>query len=331
MLRSHSPPFLLAAAFAVASTGAAAITLASSDGNLITTEGDLATALQKLTEDEMKTYLSSAQRIANLAERITLARATKSRANQLTSSEQIALELERDLAGYGFMKRVWVDNETKRTVSAETVRKRASELYSHGHESCQAPEKFNASHILVRMDNKLFGEATALAEKAGARLKAGESFEAVAKSVSEDDSSAKDGGKLPSFTRQEVDTLFARNVIGKREIGKVSGPFLTPFGIHFGRLNAVLPPARMSADECMPALLRIAELELRQNVVIDVEKALYESTKLDVKVDAIADLAKKNTPEKLSLTPELIRRIEAMAAEQRNADLKPAQPAEPKK
>lgn len=315
----------------VGSNASLAAPLATAGGRSIVSERDLETMLSKLSEDERTGFLSSPQRVLNMTERLALARATKTRADQLSSAERSALELERDLAGYGFMKRVWVDAEFKRTVTESAVRQRADELYKLGHASCQASEKFDVSHILIRMDNKSFTEATASVQKTIDRLKQGEAFEKVAQSVSEDDSSAAAGGKLPTFTRQEVNPLFARNAIGKRELGIVNGPFLTPFGIHVARLDRVNAPTQNSAADCMPSLTRIAELELRQNAVIEVEKELYAKAKLELNQEAIAALAKKNTPERVKLTPELIQRIEAMAAEQRNADLKASPELETKK
>lgn len=83
--------------------------------------------------------------------------------------------------------------------------------------------KIRASHILLKTEPE--------AQKALARLKKGEKFEAVAKDMSIDKRSAENGGDVGYFSRGEIVPEFERAAAGLK-IGEVSEPVKTQFGYH---------------------------------------------------------------------------------------------------
>jgi len=85
------------------------------------------------------------------------------------------------------------------------------------------PVEIQASHILVRTPEE--------AKMVLARLKNGESFEALARAVSMDPSTAAQGGKLAPFTRGNLMPEF-ENAVFPLKNGQVSGVVKTPFGYH---------------------------------------------------------------------------------------------------
>jgi peptidyl-prolyl cis-trans isomerase C len=85
------------------------------------------------------------------------------------------------------------------------------------------PVEVDASHILVNSSED--------AEKVIARLKNGESFEALARSISLDPPTAARGGKLGPFTKGSLMPEFEQAVFALKD-GQVSAPVKTSFGYH---------------------------------------------------------------------------------------------------
>jgi len=103
-----------------------------------------------------------------------------------------------------------------------------------------APEQRRASHILFPLDKDASPEdeakTKAAAEKALARLKASESFEALAKELSADAGSAPEGGDLGWFERKIMDPAFEKAAFSMK-VGEVRGPVRTAFGLHIIKLT----------------------------------------------------------------------------------------------
>ncbi|MBF0627823.1 MAG: SurA N-terminal domain-containing protein [Magnetococcales bacterium] len=121
-------------------------------------------------------------------------------------------------------------------VSDEELR----EFYTEHAKEYRKEENRQVRHILARIDDKT--DAAAANEKirkAEERLKAGESFEAVAKALS-DDPSAAQGGDLGVFGLGVMVPEFEK-VAFALETGKVSEPVTTDFGVHLIRVDRIIP------------------------------------------------------------------------------------------
>jgi peptidyl-prolyl cis-trans isomerase D len=119
------------------------------------------------------------------------------------------------------------------------------------------PEKRRASHILVKLpadaDPAAARAAEGKARSALERLRKGGDFEAVAREVSED-SSAPQGGDLGYFTRDQMVPEFS-TAVWSMNVGDVSEPVRSSFGIHVIRLTDIQPGREMSLDEARPQIL----------------------------------------------------------------------------
>jgi len=124
-----------------------------------------------------------------------------------------------------------------------------------------AREERRASHILIEDG----ADATQTMASIKERLDAGESFEDLAKEVSVDTVSAKEGGDLGYAGRGVYDEAFEEALFALEE-GKVSDPVKTSFGVHLIRLDDV----RRSE---VPAL---AELEQKLRTELARERAQEE-------------------------------------------------------
>ncbi len=109
------------------------------------------------------------------------------------------------------------------------------EYWREHQDEFKAPEERKMRHILVALpesaDEEQVAAARARAEKIRQRLQAGESFEQVAKEVSEDPGSREQGGDLGWVSPGLMPESFEK-VAFSLEKGAVSEPVRTPFGFH---------------------------------------------------------------------------------------------------
>lgn len=136
----------------------------------------------------------------------------------------------------------------------------------------QSPEQRRASHILITVDQGAdemqVQAARAQAMVALQRVRAGEDFAAVAKSLSQDPGSADLGGDLGYFETGVMDPAFDAAVAGLLQ-DEVSEPVRSAFGFHIIKLTAVRPAAGKSFDEVRD---RVREVYLRS----EAERLFYE-------------------------------------------------------
>ncbi|MBF0613615.1 MAG: hypothetical protein G8237_00690 [Magnetococcales bacterium] len=132
------------------------------------------------------------------------------------------------------------------------------EFYQDHIREYRKEENRQVRHILARIDDKNSAEvAQEKIAKATAKLKAGETFENVAKELS-DDVSAAQGGDLGLFGPGVMVPEFDQ-VAFSLEKGKVSDPVTTPFGIHLIRVDQI------QAGEVKP--LENVSAEIRGRIV----------------------------------------------------------------
>jgi len=114
------------------------------------------------------------------------------------------------------------------------------------------PVSYTVRHILV--------PTQAQAEAALARIKGGESFEKVAKEVSQDSASAAKGGLIGPFQRGDLVKEF-ENVALSLKTGEMSGVVETPYGYHIiYKVSEKTLPA-ISFDKAKPMIKRMIEKE----------------------------------------------------------------------
>ncbi|MDH3374129.1 MAG: SurA N-terminal domain-containing protein [Gammaproteobacteria bacterium] len=148
-------------------------------------------------------------------------------------------------------------------ISEEALR----QYYEDNQDRYLQDEQRQARHILI-----LFGddEDSARAEAADllARVRAGESFEALAEEFSDDEGTATRGGDLGVLTRSQLPDELG-GAIFAMTAGDVDGPIKTDFGFHIVRLDNVLEQGPLPLDQVRGELLT----ELRER---DAEAALRE-------------------------------------------------------
>jgi Parvulin-like peptidyl-prolyl isomerase len=147
-----------------------------------------------------------------------------------------------------------------------------------------ADEKRSVSHILFVVDDNSDADSVTRAEekalKVKKRLLEGEEFAELAKSLSDDSSTAQKGGKLGFIERGIMDKAFETAAYGLSE-GAVSEPVRSQYGFHLIRLDAVegeqVKPFETVKGELLESLKRQAAEELLYKKMEQMAEAAFEA------------------------------------------------------
>lgn len=174
--------------------------------------------------------------------------------------------------------------EAKASVTMQDVQN----YYNNNKDEFSEIKQIRMSQILVRSDDD--------ALKVLERLKKGESFANVAKAVSTDTNSAKNGGDLGYMSMQQIAPEI-RNSAMRLKVGEVSNPIRTPSGIHI----------IMITDK---KLGKLAEFEKVKNIIFQRLTAqkqketfdnyienLKKSYKVEINKDALSKLSSSEPKE----------------------------------
>lgn len=115
-----------------------------------------------------------------------------------------------------------------------------------------------ARHILVQPDSAVSRDsAFALVASLRQRVEAGEDFAALAREYSADPGSAARGGSLGRFGRGQMVAPFEEAAFNLQNVGDLSEPVESQFGVHLIQLTAV--PERPTLEEAYESLKRQAQ------------------------------------------------------------------------
>ena len=151
------------------------------------------------------------------------------------------------------------------------------DLYEEQSAKYVTPEERQARHILVALlpDADETAKAAALEKSRSiiARLDAGESFEELAKELSDDPGSAASGGDLGFFGRGVMDPEFESAVFGLQQ-GERSQPVRSAFGYHVIELVDIKPEVAIPLDDVRDELADQLLAEERSNLFYEQSETL---------------------------------------------------------
>ena len=185
---------------------------------------------EPVSEDEMMTYYE-----ANRA--------------QFKSPEQVKLDY------------IKLDSQNIGAQLEEPTEEELAAYYENQKAGKSKAERRRVSHILIAVeDMDKDDEALAKINEIQAKIKAGESFEELAKTESQDPGSAVEGGDLGYFEKGIMDPAFERAAFALESDGEVSQPIRSDFGYHLIKLTGIegvtLKPLEEVRDEMMQELRR---------------------------------------------------------------------------
>ena len=135
------------------------------------------------------------------------------------------------------------------------------------------PERIRARHILVSGDEEL--------AKVQDELKAGKSFDVVAKEFSRDPGSAANGGDLGEFPRGMMVPEFEKAAFDLKNPGDVSAPVKTQFGWHIIKLEERIPESPIPFEQVKAKLVQELKDQKTQKLLQDKAKVLEEKYKVE--------------------------------------------------
>ena len=142
----------------------------------------------------------------------------------------------------------------------------AQKFYAENQNMFMQQERVHARHILVSGDETL--------AKVQEALKAGKSFDAVAREYSMDPGSAQNGGDLGEFPRGVMVPEFEKAAFDLKNPGEVSEPVKTQFGWHIIKLEERIPEKPSPFEEVKPRILQELREQKTQQILQDRAKEL---------------------------------------------------------
>jgi|Deesub1362B_J571_1020462.scaffolds.fasta_scaffold07600_3 peptidyl-prolyl cis-trans isomerase C len=159
------------------------------------------------------------------------------------------------------------------------------EFYEANPQYFQVPEEVRVRHIIVRFPSNATDqqkkEALKVIQEAAKRIRNGESFEEVAKEISQDGSAPR-GGDLGYFPRGKMVPEFEK-VAFSLEKGKVSEPIETRFGYHLVKVVDKRPAHLVPFEEAKSKI----ESYLKRKKGQDAVRAYVEDLKSKAKIETV--------------------------------------------
>lgn len=149
----------------------------------------------------------------------------------------------------------------------------AKKFYDDNAKMFTQPERVHARHILVSDDVTL--------KKVQEELKAGKSFDAVAKQYSIDPGSAANGGDLGEFPRGVMVPEFEKAAFELKNPGDMSEPVKSQFGWHIIKLEEHIPESPMPFEQVKARIIQELKEQKTQDVLQDKAKELETKYKVE--------------------------------------------------
>lgn len=191
------------------------------------------------------------------------------------TDEQVAQHYESQKALYVEPEQVTIDYvELSQAEIAKTIPvtdEVIANYYKDNQSAFTQPEKRQAKHILISVEAKTpeaDAQALVTIAEVQAKLKAGESFEELAKTYSKDPGSASLGGDLGFFEQGMMVPEFDEAVFAM-QADQVSEPVQTEFGYHLIKVVAIEPAKAQPLDEIKAEVTAQYQMQMAEKQYFD--------------------------------------------------------------
>jgi peptidyl-prolyl cis-trans isomerase C len=175
---------------------------------------------------------------------------------------------------------------------SQVTDKEIRDYYDQHKNEFTTTSQIRASHILVKTE--------AEAEKVLERLKKGENFEEIARKVSIDKASAKNGGDIGYFSRGQIVPEFEK-AAASLKIGEISGPVKTQFGYHIIKVTDKKTGPVAEFDRVKEIIAQKLTGEKQKEAFDSYIEGLRKKYKVEINKEAFAvpeDQGQSETPKK---------------------------------
>jgi peptidyl-prolyl cis-trans isomerase C len=166
------------------------------------------------------------------------------------------------------------------------------DYYDKHREELIPTTQIKASHILVKTENE--------AKSVLARLKKGEKFGDIAKAVSIDSGSAKNGGDLGYFSKGQMVPEFEK-AAASMKVGDISVPVKTQFGYHIIKVTDKKKGAVIEFEKIRDMISQRLSGEKQKEAFEQYVNELKKNYKVEINKDALTKLS--TGPEKKETAP----------------------------
>ncbi len=164
-------------------------------------------------------------------------------------------------------------DEVARSVSI--TEQQLQEFYEFNSDRYLQDEQRRARHILILFDNDEAG-AEIVANEMLTRVRAGESFEELARQYSKDGGTAAQGGDLGTLTRTQMPDELGDEIFSMSN-GDIAGPLKSDFGFHIVRLDEILERGPMPFEQIRASLLTELQDQEANGLYRDLERKLSDA------------------------------------------------------
>lgn len=199
--------------------------------------------------------------------------------------EEKLQDLKKRLIVESFLKKK-VEVESK--VSDEDMKK----FYEQNKDKFKSGEQIKASHILVKTEKE--------ARDVLAQLKAGGTFEELAKKSSVDSSAAK-GGDLGWFGKGSMVPAFEKAALALKE-GQISDVVKSDFGFHIIKLTGKRPAGIRPFEEVKEQIKGAIMPTKQQEIFQKIKEELKKTAKITIKEDVLNSVEEKKEGSKTDET-----------------------------
>ncbi len=226
---------------------------------------DIQAATVGVVEERLAVLRELATARENLATDLLLRRAIAERARQAGADRDAGIAARLKIAEEKLLAELYLDKIELAAIDDKKLELIAREEYR------AYPERFRkeellARHILVKTQPSCGRGAPQIVEELQAKLKAGESFEDLAKQYSDDPGSAAKGGDLGAIVKGRTVPEFEEAVFGMTQPGSVSAPVETKFGLHLIQLVERKPTVLMPFEEVKTGIMERLRNKQRQEL-----------------------------------------------------------------
>lgn len=197
------------------------------------------------------------------------------RAAAIAIEEQLVSEGEvvyrQQDGGLRLALQAYVADRTAKALEATDWDALARERYIAEQDQYGQRQQVDVSHILIKSEGRDFNQLVEQVALVQSEIDAGEDFNALAERYSEDESAELNAGNIGFIDPGQTDPNFEGTAFAMTEVGSVSGPVLTSFGVHFirynGRRTAESIPFESLKSRLIKSTKKTREQELRGEIL----------------------------------------------------------------
>lgn len=281
--------------------------LAQAEG-VVVRRSDYELELLRIPENHRFGFTTDKTKVIELVNRMLIARilTKKAEADGLTKDPEQLRNLEREAERFwaeAYLSQVAATAAQRFDARAEANEARARELYKVDVASrWTVPESVLVSHILVETGKRSDDEARSLAVQARTRALAGQDFAELARSLSDDPSAKRNGGRIGIVQKDRYDPAFAKVAYALKDPGEISMPVRSAFGWHIIKLESRQPPRVIPYEEARPKILEAMKADFVKSARDSALAAAQNDRSIRIDEQAIAKLFNE-TPAPKAGTP----------------------------